>query len=445
MIDRHAGIDAVGGTSRGVSIVLATFNGERYLGQLLESLAAQTSRPLELLVGDDGSQDATPEIVARFARTAPFPVAFRQNEVRLGFADNFLTLARSAAGRVVAFCDQDDIWHPTKLERTSVWFDDPEVCLVLHRNLLIDEASRWRGRRFPPIRRTQVRDPRRVDPWFPCPGMAIVVRRSLLEQVDGRGRPPSRDLDGHPMDHDEWAYLVSATLGRTVLLAEDLASYRQHFQSYLGAPAATWPEQLKRGSRFGARDYLRPRAEMYMALADFWDRFAVDVGRGRPAADRAAASATWYRRLAASQKARATVHDARVSRARRAARALRLVLNGVYRSPIAGGVGARALVGDMLDLIEPATRAPVRISPQVADRILQARAAGRELQAVADELSRDQIAPPYGHRWSAAMVRDVAFRYERRLERAAATSSGGGVRPASIESSLERDPGRPTG
>src|SRR4051794_211763 len=78
MIGRPAGSDVGGGGGRGVSILLATFNGERYLGQLLESLAAQTSRPLELLVGDDGSHDATPDIVARFARKAPFPVTFRQ-------------------------------------------------------------------------------------------------------------------------------------------------------------------------------------------------------------------------------------------------------------------------------------------------------------------------------------------------------------------------------
>jgi rhamnosyltransferase len=444
MIDPAAAGQVVGGQPRGVSILLATFNGERYLEELLASLVAQTSRPLELLVGDDGSDDATLEIVAGFARTAPFPVTFTRNTVRLGFADNFLTLARSAIGSVVAFCDQDDIWHPTKIERTSAWFDDPEVGLVLHRNLLIDERSRWRGRRFPSIRRTEVRGPRRVDPWFPCPGMAMVVRRSLLDQVDGRARPPSRDLDGHPMDHDEWAYLVSGTLASTVLLAEDLASYRQHFRSYLGAPAASWREQVQRGSRFGGRDYLRPRAEMYTALAGFWDRFAVGVGLDRAAVDRALASAAWYRRLAASQNARATVHDARVGRGKRATRAVRLVARGMYRSPIAGGAGGRALLGDLLDLVAAAPPAPVEISPDVAVRILEARAAGSELQAVAEALDRENVTPPFGQRWSAAMVRDVAFQYERRLERASGASAVARVDPSSMGSSLGADQGRPS-
>ena len=192
------------------------------------------------------------------------------------------------------------------------------------------------------------------------------------------------------MDHDEWAYLVSATLGSTVLLAEDLASYRQHFQSYLGAPATGVREQIERGLRYGARDYLRPRAEMFQAMADFWDAFAVDRGRPGPFADRAAASAVWYRRLAASQSARASIHDTRVGRANRAVRALRLVATGVYRSPIAGGVGARALIGDILELIGPAQGAPIEISPDVAARIHRARAAGSRLEAVAERLSRGE-------------------------------------------------------
>ena len=230
----------------------------------------------------------------------------------------------------------------------------------------------------------------------------------------------------------------------TVLLAEDLASYRQHFQSYLGAPAAGLREQIERGLRYGARDYLRPRAEMYRALADFWDGFAVDTGRSRPVADRAAASAAWYRRLAASQSARASIHDARVGRAKRALRALRLVATGVYRSPIAGGVGARALIGDILELIGPAQAAPIEISQDVAARILRARAAGSRPEAVAEELSREKVPPPYGRRWSVAMVRDLGFQHEREVERAAAATSAVGASSRSIEGPPRQDQERPS-
>src|SRR5262245_62398986 len=125
--NRHAAPIVDRDDPSGVSIVLATFDGERFLEPLLESLAGQTMRPRELLVADDGSTDGTVAIVSDFARRAPFPVSVSRNARRLGFADNFLTLSGSAVGPLIAFCDQDDVWHPTKLERTSAWFRDPEV------------------------------------------------------------------------------------------------------------------------------------------------------------------------------------------------------------------------------------------------------------------------------------------------------------------------------
>ena len=72
--------------------------------------------PAELIVSDDGSDDGTPDVVARFARDAPFPVVVRRNDRPRGYGENFLGALELATGEFVAFCDQDDVWHPTKLE-----------------------------------------------------------------------------------------------------------------------------------------------------------------------------------------------------------------------------------------------------------------------------------------------------------------------------------------
>src|SRR6185503_1146688 len=85
------------GEAPAVSVVLATYNGERFLEPLLESLARQTIPPRELVVGDDGSTDRTVEIVSTFGDRAPFPVSVTSNRRRLGFSDNFLTLAGAAS------------------------------------------------------------------------------------------------------------------------------------------------------------------------------------------------------------------------------------------------------------------------------------------------------------------------------------------------------------
>ena len=99
------------------------WNGERYLGDLLASLAKQTAPPAELVVSDDGSTDDTVEICREFGRQSSFPVRFVGDGTHLGFADNFLRAASHCRGGLTAYCDQDDVWLPRKLAAAAAWFD----------------------------------------------------------------------------------------------------------------------------------------------------------------------------------------------------------------------------------------------------------------------------------------------------------------------------------
>src|SRR5512146_482570 len=98
---------------------MATFNGAAFLEQQLETLSAQTRAPCELVVSDDGSTDDTIAILERFARTALFEVQIVPNTGARGFAGNFLHAASLCRGSLVAWCDQDDVWSPVKLERCA--------------------------------------------------------------------------------------------------------------------------------------------------------------------------------------------------------------------------------------------------------------------------------------------------------------------------------------
>src|ERR1700722_20432893 len=99
-----------------ISIAMATYNGESYIHRLLDSIAQQTLLPTELIVCDDGSTDATVNIVDDFSRSALFPVVIVKNTKRLGFTANFLQAVRMCHGDLIAFCDQDDEWLPHKLD-----------------------------------------------------------------------------------------------------------------------------------------------------------------------------------------------------------------------------------------------------------------------------------------------------------------------------------------
>ena len=100
-----------------VSCIVPVYNGERYLREALDSIAAQTHRVIEIIVVDDGSTDGSAAIVARYparirlyAQPNAGPAAARNRGIR------------DARGAYLAFLDADDVWHPEKLERQLARF-----------------------------------------------------------------------------------------------------------------------------------------------------------------------------------------------------------------------------------------------------------------------------------------------------------------------------------
>ncbi len=100
-----------------IDILLATYNGAAFLNQQLGSVENQTHRNWRLIVRDDGSTDKTPGIIEAFrARHPDKVVVLRDDDGNLGLVRNFSRLMEHAGAGYVAFCDQDDVWKPEKLE-----------------------------------------------------------------------------------------------------------------------------------------------------------------------------------------------------------------------------------------------------------------------------------------------------------------------------------------
>lgn len=112
-----------------VSVVVPTYNGERFLADTLRAVLAQTQPQVELIVVDDGSSDGS---MAVAATVAPDALRLQQRNGGVSAARNH-GLAR-ARGRYVIFLDQDDIWHPRMLERQVAWLDaHPDIGAVVCR------------------------------------------------------------------------------------------------------------------------------------------------------------------------------------------------------------------------------------------------------------------------------------------------------------------------
>jgi glycosyltransferase involved in cell wall biosynthesis len=237
-----------------VSVAMATFNGERFLSEQLESVARQTLLPTELVVSDDGSTDRTTAIVREFAARAPFPVKLLEGGPRLNYRLNFRRAAQHCSGDLIAFCDQDDVWQPEKLERMTQAFTETEVLLAYH-NAIVSSAAGERMLHSADEERAALRT-RPMAP-FKSPNGLLMLFRSELRRFDNLWDMTIDQNEGDVMlAHDQWHFFLSRVLGAVRFIDEPLVLYRQHADNTLGvAVKASLRERVaRRLIHFGTAD-----------------------------------------------------------------------------------------------------------------------------------------------------------------------------------------------
>lgn len=243
------------------SVVLCTYNGAAYLEEQLESLLAQTRRADEILIGDDGSTDASPGLLAAFAARAEacgiLTRVVRQPR-NLGFVGNFSEMMAQATGDVLFLCDQDDVWSPGKLAAMEARFvEDPGLVMLCSDARLVDEHGEdlgptlFQALELEPWELSQLREGRAFD---------VLLRRSMVTGATAGFRRTlvARALPvGRGWIHDEWLAVVAASIGRVDALEQPLIDYRQHARNQIG--------MRKRGLLDKWRDLVRPRREQFEA------------------------------------------------------------------------------------------------------------------------------------------------------------------------------------
>jgi glycosyltransferase involved in cell wall biosynthesis len=236
----------------GISIALATHNGEKYLAPQLQSLVQQTKLPAELVISDDCSTDRTIEIATEFAERAPFPVRILRAESRLGFRDNFMRAAQHCEGDLIAFCDQDDVWEAEKLAVMEPLFDDPDVLLAYHNATLTSANGAALGRLYRGHIGVEIYEPLSRHPWLVVPGFMQVFRRKLMEFSAHHSASYDVDWPGQPVAHDRWFVFLASVFGRTIYIGRPLVRYRQHDANVYGfyPDERAHFDRLARGVRF---------------------------------------------------------------------------------------------------------------------------------------------------------------------------------------------------
>ena len=106
-----------------ISVALTSYNGERFIREQLRSIAGQTRLPDEVILCDDASTDGTVEVIRRFLEEDPLPGwKLTVNEKNIGYIANFRQALSLCGGDLVFLSDQDDVWHPEKIERMEALF-----------------------------------------------------------------------------------------------------------------------------------------------------------------------------------------------------------------------------------------------------------------------------------------------------------------------------------
>jgi len=121
-----------------VSVVMCTYNGEKYLSKQLDSILNQTYPVSELYIQDDCSSDSTIEIIQEYQKKYPV-IHYSVNPERKGVNDNFYSAIEKAKGDYIAISDQDDIWLPDKIEKEMNCIGDNYLCFCFSHPVFDEE------------------------------------------------------------------------------------------------------------------------------------------------------------------------------------------------------------------------------------------------------------------------------------------------------------------
>lgn len=226
-----------------ISVCIATFNGEGYIKEQLDSILTQIAPHDEVVVCDDGSSDATLSIINNFndARIRVF-----ENPVRLGYVGNFERVLTLSVGDYIFLSDQDDIWLPGRVvEMMNSLCGSSKALLVASNFDLIDEAGIAVGefRKLKPVSQFGVVNIGLIFlgrmPYYGC---TFLFKRKVLDYC----LPIPSGIESH----DIWIALIANLFGGVINIPGATLQHRIHSRNVTVKKRRSLFVVLKSRSRF---------------------------------------------------------------------------------------------------------------------------------------------------------------------------------------------------
>ncbi|MCH5252719.1 MAG: glycosyltransferase [Lachnospiraceae bacterium] len=239
-----------------VHIVMASYNGETYIREQLDSLLNQTFTDFHIEVCDDGSTDRTKEIVREYEKRDG-RVSLHCNEENLGYVQNFMQGVLRSEAPYTMLCDQDDIWNPDKIEVTLAAMEQAEKQVENVPVLVYTDAMNYdseTGKKMGSFHANSHLDTKKVDTAHlfmenKCIGCTVMVNgqiRSFLQKIPEEIRV-----------HDWWLALICSHFGKVVYVNKPTLLYRQHSGNIIGGSSYTSYVKKRLSGIAGQKEALR--------------------------------------------------------------------------------------------------------------------------------------------------------------------------------------------
>jgi len=220
-----------------ISIILTTYNGERFIAEQIDSILSQSYKDFRLFIFDDLSTDNTFAIISDYARRYPETVFVEQNAVNTGGAHhNFIRQIVRVRNDYVMLCDQDDVWMDDKIELTYERMLEMEqrhgkdTPVMVHTDLAVtDENLQMVSESYKTMANIDYSFNRlnNLVSMNIVTGCTIMYNRALAEHFTA--------VPDFMVMHDWWVSLVAATFGEIGSVEGQTVLYRQHEFNSVGA------------------------------------------------------------------------------------------------------------------------------------------------------------------------------------------------------------------
>ena len=215
-----------------VDILLATYNGEKYIREQIDSILNQTHKEFRLLISDDGSSDSTRDILNEYKAKDDRIEVFMQEE-NLGVVKNFEFLLGKVEAKYYMFSDQDDIWKSEKIEKSlkkieegfDLVYSDLEV---VDENLNVTYESYWKLKGiYKKIKKYNNFESLYLNNFIT--GCTVISKKELIDSF-----MPLPNISKFVL-HDYWISLIISQNGKIAYVEEPLIKYRQHKNNKVGS------------------------------------------------------------------------------------------------------------------------------------------------------------------------------------------------------------------